>query len=71
MQFEVLHIVLMRALHSHGLLSGCDLGIDSSALKANASRRETHHCIDEKNCWEHVRQLAREAGVDDDDGKAI
>lgn len=70
-QFEALHIALLRALYSHGLLKGRNLGIDSSVLEANASLRELRHRNDEKSYWEYVRQLAREAGVDDSDDKAV
>ncbi len=70
-QFEALHIVLLRALYSHGLLKGRNLGIDSSVIEANASLRELRHRNDEKSYWEYVRQLAREAGVDDSDDKAV
>jgi hypothetical protein len=33
-QFDALHLVLLRALRSHGLLKGKHLGIDSSVMES-------------------------------------
>ena len=38
-QLDGIHHVLLSALHTHGLLKGRKLGIDSSVIKANASLR--------------------------------
>lgn len=70
-QFEALHLVLLRALRSHGLLKGRHLGIDSSVLEANASLRELQHRNSEEKYWDYVKRLAREAGVDPEDTKAV
>ena len=70
-QFDALHLVLLRALRSHGLLKGRHLGIDSSVLEANASLRELQHRNSEEKYWDYVKRLAREAGVDPEDTKAV
>lgn len=70
-QFDALHLVLLRALRSHGLLKGRHLGIDSSVLEANASLRELQHRNSEQKYWDYVKRLAREAGVDPDDTRAV
>ena len=38
-QLDGIHHVLLSAMHTHGLLKGRKLGIDSSVIKANASLR--------------------------------
>ncbi len=70
-QFDALHLVLLRALRSHGLLKGRHLGIDSSVMEANASLRELQHRNSEEKYWDYVKRLAREAGVDPEDTKAV
>jgi transposase len=70
-QFDALHLVLLRALRSHGLLKGRKLGIDSSIIEANASLRELQHRNSEEKYWDYVKRLACEAGVDPDDTKAV
>jgi transposase len=70
-QFDALHLVLLRALRAHGLLKGRHLGIDSSVLEANASLRELQHRNSEQKYWDYVKGLAREAGVDPEDTKAV
>ena len=70
-QFDALHLVLLRALRIHGLLKGRHLGIDSSVLEANASLRELQHRNSEEKYWDYVKRLAREAGVDPEDTKAV
>ena len=70
-QFDALHLVLLRALRGHGLLKGRHLGIDSSVMEANASLRELQHRNSEEKYWDYVKRLAREAGVDPSDIKAV
>jgi transposase len=70
-QFDALHLVLLRALRAHGLLRGRNLGIDSSVMEANASLRELQHRNSEEKYWQYIRRLAREAGVDPEDIKAL
>src|SRR5665213_1213616 len=70
-QFDALHLVLLRALRSHGLLKGKHLGIDSSVMEANASLRGLQHRNSEQKYWDYVKALAREAGVNPEDTKAV
>lgn len=70
-QFDALHLVLLRALRGNGLLKGRHLGIDSSVMEANASLRELQHRNSEEKYWDYVKRLAREAGVDPADTKAV
>lgn len=70
-QFDAMHLVLLRALRSHGLLKGRHLGIDSSVIEANASLRELQQRNSEEKYWDYVKRLAQEAGVDPADTKAV
>jgi len=70
-QFHAIHVVLLRALHAHGLLKGRNLGIDSSVIEANASLRALEDRNSEQSYWDYVKQLAAEAGIDPDDPKAV
>ena len=70
-QLEAIHGVLLAALHAHGLLKGRKLGIDSSVIEANASLRALEHRNTEESCWEYVKRLAAEVGIDSADTKAV
>jgi transposase-like protein DUF772/DDE family transposase len=70
-QLEAIHMVLLAALHAHGLLRGRKLGIDSSVMEANASLRALEHRTTEESYWDYVRRLAAEAGIDPADTKAV
>lgn len=70
-QFDAMHLILLRALHAHGLLRGRKLGIDSSVIEANASLRALEHRNTAESYWEYVRGLAAAAGIDPDDTKAV
>jgi transposase len=70
-QFKALHRVLLKALHSHGLLKGRHIGIDSSIMEANASLRGLQHRNSEVSYWDYVRKLAAENGIDPQDHKAV
>jgi transposase len=63
--------VMLRALRSHGLLKGKHLVIDSSVMEANASLRGLQHRNSEQEYWDYVKGLAREAGVNPEDIKAM
>jgi transposase len=63
--------LILEALHSHGLLRGKHLGIDSSVLEANASLRSLTHRNTQEDYWAYVRRLASEAGVDGSDQEAV
>ena len=70
-QFDAIHLILLRALRAHGLLSGRQLGIDSSVIEANASLRALEHRNTEQSDWDYVRGLAAAAGVNPDEAKAV
>jgi transposase len=70
-QLRAMHVVLLKALHDHGLLKGKKLGIDSSIIEANASLRALQHRNTEQSYWDYVKNLAREAGIDPEDTKAV
>ncbi len=70
-QLEGIHVVLLAALHAHGLLRGRKLGIDSSVIEAHASLRALEHRNTEESYWDYVRRLAAEAGIDPADTKAV
>jgi transposase len=70
-QFDALHLILLRALHAHGLLRGRKLGIDSSVIEANASLRALEQRNTQESYWDYVRGLAAAAGIDPDDTKAV
>ena len=50
-------MVLLEALHAHGLLKGKNLGIDSSIIEANASLRALVQDRDgEEKYWDYVKK---------------
>jgi transposase len=70
-QFDALHLVLLRALRAQGLLKGRHLGIDSSVMEANASLRGLQQRNSEQKYWDYVKGMAKQAGVDPEDIKAV
>ena len=51
-QFDAIHLILLGALRAHGLLSGRQLGIDSSVIEANASLHTLEHRNTEQSYWD-------------------
>ena len=70
-QLEAIHLVLLKALRTHGLLKGKRLGIDSSVIEANASLRALEHRNSEESYWDYVKRLAEAEGVDVSDTAAV
>jgi transposase len=68
---DAIHRVLLGALHTHGLLKGRKLGIDSSVIEANASLRALENRNTEESYWDYIKRLAQAAGVDPSDTKAV
>src|SRR5215208_2690437 len=68
-QLEEVHGVLLRALRGHGLLKGRKLGIDSSAIEANASLRALQHRNTEESYWDYVSKLG-ERDITDEAARA-
>jgi transposase len=69
--FERVFALVLAALQGHGLLKGRHLGIDSSVIEANASLRTLSERNSEEGYWSYVQRLAREAGVETNDGAAL
>ena len=69
--FERVFALVLAALRKHGLLKGRHLGIDSSVIEANASLRSLSERNTEEGYWAYVQRLAREAGVETNDGAAL
>jgi hypothetical protein len=69
--FERVFALVLAALQRHGLLKGRHLGIDSSVIEANASLRSLSERNTEEGYWAYVQRLAREAGVETNDGAAL
>jgi transposase len=69
--FERVFALVLAALQQHGLLKGRHLGIDSSVIEANASLRSLSERNTEEGYWAYVQRLAREAGVETNDGAAL
>ena len=69
--YQCIFELILEALHTHGLLKGQHLGIDSSVLEANASLRSLTHRNTQEDYWAYVRRLASEAGVDASDQEAV
>ena len=70
-QFQQCHEVVLRGLRSAGLLKGKDLGIDSSVMEANASLRELVKRNTGQAYFDYVKELAKAAGIDPEDTKAV
>jgi len=69
--FERVFALVVAALHRHGLLKGRHLGIDSSVIEANASLRSLSERNTEEAYWDYVQRLAREEGLETNDGAAL
>jgi transposase len=67
---EVFGLVLPR-LEELGLIRGRNLGMDTSVIDANASKRELRNRLSGEQYRAYVKNLAREAGVDTDDPAAV
>lgn len=71
---EIYHRIftlILSALQVHGLVGGKHLGVDTSVMEANASLRGLVNRNTEEAYWEYVKRLAREQGIDPEDGEAV
>jgi len=71
---EVYHqifVLILSGLQAHGLVKGKHLGIDSSAMEANASLRGLVNRNTEEAYWDYVKRLAKEQGIDPQDSDAV
>src|SRR5665213_952859 len=69
--YEQVFTLVLSALSEHGLLRDKNLGIDSSALEANASLRGLVHRNTREAYWDYVKRLAGESGIDPQDSAAV
>ena len=63
--------LLVQALHEKKLLRGKQLAIDTSVLEANASLRSLEHRLTGEKYRQYVKRLAKAAGVDTSDPRAV
>ena len=69
--YEQVFDLLLAALHEAKLLRGKHLAIDSSVLEANASLRSLTHRLTGEKYRQYVKRLAKAAGVDTSDPRAV
>jgi len=63
--------LIVQALHEKKLLRGRHLAIDTSVLEANASLRSLEHRLTGEKYRQYVKRLAKAAGVDTTDPRAV
>lgn len=63
--------LVVAALQAKKLLRGKHLAIDTSVLEANASLRSLEHRLTGERYRQYVKRLAKEAGVDVSDPRAV
>ncbi len=69
--YEQVFGLILAALHEERLLRGKHLAIDTSVLEANASLRSLTHRLTGEKYRQYVKRLAKEAGVDVTDPRAV
>lgn len=69
--FDAVFTLTLTALRAKKLLKGRHLAIDTSVMEANASLRSLTHRVTEEKYRQYVKRLAREAGVDVSDPRAV
>ncbi len=69
--FQQVFGLLLAALHDAKLVRGKHLAIDTSVLEANASLRSLQHRLTGEQYRQYVKRLAKEAGVDTSDPRAV
>ena len=69
--YEAAFAIVLRALREKKLLEGRRLSIDSSVMEANASLRSLEHRLTGERYRQYVKRLAKAAGVDVSDPKAV
>jgi transposase len=69
--YEQVFGLILRALKEKKLLKGRRLAIDTSVLEANASLRSLEHRLTREGYRQYVTRLAKEAGVDTTDPRAV
>jgi transposase len=69
--YQQIFILILSVLQAHGLVGGKHLGVDASVMEANASLRGLVNRNTAEAYWEYVKRLAREHGIDPQDGEAV
>ena len=69
--YQAIFELILKALKDCGLLKGRYVGIDSSVVEANASLKSLVERNTEEAYWDYVKNLARAAGIDPEDGQAV
>src|SRR5207247_3734199 len=69
--YEAVFGLVLRALKKKKLLKGRHLAIDTSVLEANASLRSLEHRLTGEKYRQYVKRLAKAAGVDTSDPRAV
>lgn len=63
--------LIVAALHAKKLLRGKHVAIDTSVIEANASLRSLEHRLTGEKYRQYVKRLAKDAGVDTTDPRAV
>jgi len=69
--YDAVFTLILTALRANKLLTGKRLAIDTSVMEANASLRSLKHRLTGEYYRQYVKRLAKEAGVDTSDPKAV
>lgn len=69
--YDAVFALVLRALRAKKLLKGKHLAIDTSVLEANASLRSLEHRLTGECYRKYVKRLAKKAGVDTTDPRAV
>ncbi len=69
--YEQIFACILAALHAAKLVRGKHLAIDTSVLEANASLRSLTHRLTGEKYRQYVKRLAKAAGVDPTDPRAV
>jgi len=68
--YEQVFTLVLSALQEPGLLRGRNVGIDSSVMEAKASLRGLANRNTGAACWDYVKGLAAQSGIDPEDSAA-
>jgi transposase len=69
--YEEVFARILQTLHAAKLLRGKHLAIDTSVLEANASLKSLEHRLTGEQYRQYVKRLAKDAGVDVSDPRAV
>jgi len=69
--YDAVFTAVLQALRQAKLLRGKHLAIDTSVLEANASMRSLRHRLTGESYRQYVKRLAKAAGVDATDPRAV